>query len=85
MVLRLRNEAGEERALHFHDTRRFGRLWLLDAAGLDSLFAALGPEPLGDAFSRQDLAALLAGRHHQAEAPAAGPDAPGRPGQHLRG
>ena len=35
---------------------------LLDAAGLDSLFAPLGPEPLGDAFSRQDLAALLAGR-----------------------
>ena len=62
VVLRLRSEAGEERALHFHDTRRFGRLWLLDAAGLASLFVALGPEPLGDTFSCQDLAALLAGR-----------------------
>jgi formamidopyrimidine-DNA glycosylase len=62
VVLRFRDTAGEERSLHFHDTRRFGRLWLLDAAGLDSLFAPLGPEPLADAFSRQDLAALLAGR-----------------------
>jgi formamidopyrimidine-DNA glycosylase len=62
VVLTLRNGAGEERALHFHDTRRFGRLWLLDAAGLDALFAPLGPEPLADAFSRQDLAAILAGR-----------------------
>ncbi len=62
VVLRLRNGVGEECALHFHDTRRFGRLWLLDAAGLTALFAPLGPEPLEDAFSRQDLAALLAGR-----------------------
>jgi formamidopyrimidine-DNA glycosylase len=62
VVLRFRNAAGEERELHFHDTRRFGRLWLLDAAGLGSLFAPLGPEPLEDAFSRQDLATLLAGR-----------------------
>jgi formamidopyrimidine-DNA glycosylase len=62
VVLQLRNQGGEERALHFHDTRRFGRLWLLDAAGLDSLFASLGPEPLEDRFSRQTLASLLAGR-----------------------
>jgi formamidopyrimidine-DNA glycosylase len=62
VVLHLRDESGAERALHFHDTRRFGRLWLLDAAGLDALLASLGPEPLADAFSRQDLAAILAGR-----------------------
>ncbi len=62
VVLRLQDGAGAERALHFHDTRRFGRLWLLDAARLTSLFASLGPEPLGDSFSRQDLACLLAGR-----------------------
>jgi formamidopyrimidine-DNA glycosylase len=55
--------AGEPPALHdrvvfhfedgfdlaFNDTRKFGRVWLLDDP--EELFAGLGPEPLGDAFT----------------------------------
>lgn len=37
-------------ALHFVDTRRFGRAWLLSDEGLGELTAALGPEPLEPEF-----------------------------------
>ena len=50
------------RAIHFRDVRKFGRVRLLDAAGLAALDAAHGPEPLDAAFTPQVLGQLLAGR-----------------------
>ncbi len=48
----------------FNDARRFGALDLIatDKAESHPLLAALGPEPLGNAFSGAHLAALLKGR-----------------------
>jgi formamidopyrimidine-DNA glycosylase len=48
--------------LHFRDTRRFGRMWLVSDDGLARLFAGLGPEPLDAGFSSFDLASILAKR-----------------------
>ncbi len=48
------------RTVHFHDTRKFGRIWLVGDPA--PVLARLGPEPLGDAFSAQGLAEKLAGR-----------------------
>lgn len=50
------------RRIFFEDQRKFGRLRLLDAAGLADLDAAHGPEPLEDGFTPERLAQLLAGR-----------------------
>jgi formamidopyrimidine-DNA glycosylase len=50
------------RRIFFHDTRKFGRARLLDAAGLAALDASLGPEPLGLGFDAAALGACLAGR-----------------------
>ncbi|HNP70458.1 MAG TPA: bifunctional DNA-formamidopyrimidine glycosylase/DNA-(apurinic or apyrimidinic site) lyase [Kouleothrix sp.] len=47
------------RQVFFHDTRKFGRARLLDAAGLAALDSAHGVEPLTDAFTPELLAALL--------------------------
>lgn len=48
----------------FNDPRRFGALDLIatDSADAHPLLAALGPEPLGNAFSARYLAARLKGR-----------------------
>lgn len=48
----------------FNDARRFGALDLIATANADNhpLLAALGPEPLGNAFSGAYLAARLKGR-----------------------
>ena len=62
VILRLQGNNGATRELHFHDTRRFGRLWLVDDAGLEALLARLGPEPLADDFTSAQLAGLLANR-----------------------
>ena len=51
------------RVLRFHDTRKFGRLYLAKAA--HARLAALGPEPLGEGFSAKVLASMLAGRRRQ--------------------
>ncbi len=48
------------RHLHFQDTRKFGRIWL--TADPDGLLAKLGPEPLGEGFTAEALAAKLRGR-----------------------
>ena len=49
------------RALHYNDSRKFGRFWLV--ADPDVLLASkLGPEPLSDDFTPAGLAARLAGR-----------------------
>lgn len=48
----------------FNDARRFGAMDLMPTPGADThpLLAALGPEPLGNAFSGAQLAARLKGR-----------------------
>ena len=58
----LETDAGRRLALN--DPRRFGSLDLLATDGLDGYapFAAMGPEPLSDAFSAAYLADSLAGR-----------------------
>lgn len=46
--------------LRFRDTRKFGRLWLVEDVG--AVVRKLGPEPWDDAFTPASLAAALAGR-----------------------
>jgi formamidopyrimidine-DNA glycosylase len=57
-------ETGAGRTLALNDPRRFGSLDLVETAMLDRFapFAALGPEPLGDAFTARMLAQALDGR-----------------------
>jgi formamidopyrimidine-DNA glycosylase len=43
----------------FHDTRKFGRLWLLDHEGLAVLEQRLGPEPLDQALTAEEFRTLL--------------------------
>ena len=52
-----------ERELRYRDTRKFGRLWLLDSAGLAALDRSLGPEPLDTGLSHDRFAKML--RHRQ--------------------
>jgi formamidopyrimidine-DNA glycosylase len=49
--------------LAFNDTRKFGRVWLLDDPA--ELFAGLGPEPLGDEFTPDWLYENLLTRNRQ--------------------
>lgn len=49
------------RRLWFHDTRKFGRFYLVDDP--ETLLGRLGPEPLSSGFTARKLASLLAGRH----------------------
>ncbi len=58
LVIRL----ADGRQIFFHDTRKFGRARLLDAAGLAALDAAHGDEPLADTFTVERLADLLRNR-----------------------
>jgi formamidopyrimidine-DNA glycosylase len=53
-------DGGEQ--LFFRDVRKFGRLRLLDEAGVAALDARHGPEPLLEDFDAQALAARLRGR-----------------------
>ncbi len=55
IVLRL----DDGRQLMFRDTRKFGRIWLLDGEGLASLEGKLGPEPLDDALTAEEFRTLL--------------------------
>ena len=57
-------ETEDGQAVRFNDPRRFGMMDLVPADQLDRhrLLAALGPEPLGDAFTADHLAGALAGR-----------------------
>lgn len=57
-------ETDEGTIVTFNDARRFGMMDLTDAAALAGhpLLRALGPEPLGNAFSGPVLAERLAGR-----------------------
>ncbi len=49
--------------LFFRDPRKFGRVRLLDGAGVAALQAAYGPEPLDNSFHAGDLGQRLARRH----------------------
>jgi formamidopyrimidine-DNA glycosylase len=57
-------ETGAGRKLALNDPRRFGSLDLLATGDVPAFpaFAALGPEPLGDAFSGKHLASAFDGR-----------------------
>jgi formamidopyrimidine-DNA glycosylase len=57
-------ETEEGRRLALNDPRRFGSVDLLPTEALDGYepFAKMGPEPLGEAFSANTLAAALRGR-----------------------
>ncbi len=52
-------DLADGRRLSFRDTRKFGRIWLLDRAGLALLHQKLGPEPLDAALTAAEFAALL--------------------------
>jgi formamidopyrimidine-DNA glycosylase len=49
--------------LAFNDVRKFGRIWLLEDTG--DLFSGLGPEPLGDTFTKTWLFENLQSRNRQ--------------------
>lgn len=55
VVLRL--DTSEQ--IFFRDTRKFGRMWLLDHAGLAALDRKLGPEPLDDTLTTEAFRALI--------------------------
>lgn len=50
------------RRLFFEDQRKFGRVMLLDPAGLAELDARFGPEPLAAGFTPEELCRRLANR-----------------------
>lgn len=50
------------RHIFFHDPRKFGRVRLMDANGMAELGSRLGPEPLSDSFTADDLGRLLTRR-----------------------
>jgi formamidopyrimidine-DNA glycosylase len=50
-------------ALAFNDTRKFGRVWLVEE--VDSVLGGLGPEPLDDSFTVDGLFARLHSTHRQ--------------------
>jgi formamidopyrimidine-DNA glycosylase len=49
--------------LAFNDTRKFGRVWLVDDP--DTILGDLGPEPLGDEFTPQEFHQMLHARRRQ--------------------
>jgi formamidopyrimidine-DNA glycosylase len=59
--LHLALDSGE--TLAFNDTRKFGRVWLLDDA--QEVLGSLGPEPLADDFTPEDFYNLLQARRRQ--------------------
>jgi len=54
-------EGGRE--LRFHDTRKFGRVWLTEDA--QSVLGHLGPEPLEEGFTAESLTAALKAKQRQ--------------------
>ncbi len=45
--------------IFFRDTRKFGRIWLLDGEGLRLLHTRLGPEPLDETLTAEEFRTLL--------------------------
>jgi formamidopyrimidine-DNA glycosylase len=50
-------------SLHYVDQRKFGRLYLVDDTG--PILGCLGPEPLSDTFSAEELGRMLAERRRR--------------------
>jgi formamidopyrimidine-DNA glycosylase len=59
--LHLALDSGE--TLVFNDTRKFGRVWLVDDA--DEVLGGLGPEPFADDFTPETFTNRLQARHRQ--------------------
>lgn len=57
--------------LHFIDTRKFGRIQLIDTLDVQQVMDKLGPEPLDDNFEFDTLGLRLAERHKSASIKAA--------------
>lgn len=55
VVLRL--DTGQQ--MFYRDTRKFGRMWLLDRDGLAALDRKLGPEPLDDTLTAEAFRTLI--------------------------
>ena len=60
---RLLLKLSDDTTLVFSDTRKFGRVWLVDNP--DMVFKRLGPEPLSDTFTPEFLHTALHNRHRQ--------------------
>lgn len=60
---RLIARLSEDASLVFRDTRKFGRLWLVDDP--QQVFKDLGPEPLSEAFTSDWLHSALLARRRQ--------------------
>ena len=92
--VRLVLELADGRELRFRDIRKFGRIGLygrdpvtgelVAEVGGAAVFAAIGPEPLDDAFTLRDVPAAAAPAQGPAQAAAARPGVPRRRRQHLR-
>ena len=54
---------GTQHDLRFHDTRKFGRIFLTEAP--ERILEKLGPEPLGKSFTRARLINMLAAKSRQ--------------------
>ncbi len=83
---RLSINFNEECSLFFHDTRKFGRVWLVSDP--QTILGSLGPEPLDTTFTAEQFHTMLTKRKRQLkpfETVAPGPDLPGWVGKHLHG
>ena len=63
LILTIVAEDGGTSNLVFNDTRKFGRVWLVQNP--DEVIGGLGPEPLSDEFTAQTLYEGLQARHRQ--------------------
>ncbi|MHB8159898.1 MAG: bifunctional DNA-formamidopyrimidine glycosylase/DNA-(apurinic or apyrimidinic site) lyase [Thermoleophilia bacterium] len=52
----------ENECLAFHDTRRFGKAFILSRRGSDDYWKKLGPEPLGNSFNARYLKRVVCNR-----------------------
>src|SRR5690606_21642657 len=62
VVMRLTHPQRGALTLIYSDARRFGFMDLLEGEAASPLLAGLGPEPLGNGFSAETMAARLAGK-----------------------
>jgi formamidopyrimidine-DNA glycosylase len=63
LILSLGSQNGEGKKLVFNDTRKFGRVWLVQNP--DEITGGLGPEPLSDEFTAEILYFGLQARRRQ--------------------
>lgn len=68
LYVRVAFDLDDGRRLLYSDPRKFGRIALVAAEGLEHSLPALGPEPLEPEFTPEALAARLAGRERPIKA-----------------